>query len=228
MSSIINSILACESGQPLAPSNTRLTTGGVCQPRQSIFGKGHSRISGRIIFNFGSNIDNFKNGASELDLSGGWGAILDISATDIIELMQGGLHVCQENVKVHESYIMWSDVTANQEQLCYRHYALTDPKWSGSLVLRSKDINQLSGFRLEDISPDRVFHATVAAEVGEDTRIVYFYEAKLTGAKINVIMDDEPLPGLWPWPKKELANQGKSEESFDMGETPSGKSQDVQ
>jgi hypothetical protein len=45
---------------------------------------------------------------------------------------------------------------------------------------------------------------------------------------MNIILDDEPLPGLWPWPKKELDDGRKSEEdeegkdSFDMVESEVG------
>ncbi|RGP62349.1 hypothetical protein FSPOR_9395 [Fusarium sporotrichioides] len=115
--------------------------------------------------------------------------------------------------------------------LVYRHYSLTHPKWSGKLVVRSKDANILSAFRLEHMSADRVFQTFATAKIDNEKRTIYWYNSSLTGPKINVLLDGEPLLGLWPWPrprpKKELRDPRKIEESSEAVEARSRKSQDV-
>ncbi|PTD11132.1 hypothetical protein HYE67_010509 [Fusarium culmorum] len=222
MDSIINSLLNCiwptvqsyyrlsqhESGEPgqspaltnNAPSN--MSTG---QLPLNIFGNSHPLKPGRVVLKFASITKDFRNDTFTLDLDEGWIAVLDIEAKDVIGLMQEGLYVSDENTKVHENYIEWNNNTPDRVLRCYRHYTLTHPKWS------------VSGFRLEHLSADRVYHAFSTVKSGNDTRKVYWYDPPPKGPKINALLDGEPLPGLWPWPK-ELGAPGKSEESSDVVE----------
>lgn len=243
MDSIINSLLNCiwptaqsyyhlsqhESGEPgqspvltnNAPSY--MSTG---QLPLNVFGNSYPRKSGRIVLKFASITKDFRNDTFTLDLDEGWIAALDIEAKDVIGLMQEGLYVSEENAKVHENYIEWNNNTPDRVLRCYRHYTLTHPKWSGKLLVQSNDTNIVSGFRLEHLSADRVYHAFSTVKSGNDTRKVYWYDPPPKGPKINTLLDGEPLPGLWPWPK-ELGASGKSEESSDVVETQDRKSQDM-
>ncbi|QPC77156.1 hypothetical protein HYE68_007908 [Fusarium pseudograminearum] len=243
MDSIINSLLNCiwptaqsyyhlsqhESGEPgqspaltnNAPSN--MSTG---QLPLNIFGNSHPRKPGRVVLKFASITKDFRNDTFTLDLDEGWIAVLDIDAKDIIGLMQEGLYVSEENAKMHENYIEWSDNFPNRVLRCYRHFTLTHPKWSGKMSVQSNDSNIVSGFRMEHLSADRVYHAVSVIKSDNVERKVYWYDSPPNAPKINAILDDEPLPGLWPWPK-ELGTPGKSEESSDVVETQDRKSQDM-
>ncbi|GKU02329.1 hypothetical protein FLAG1_08965 [Fusarium langsethiae] len=247
MSSFIDSLLGCiwpteqsysqlsqfesrESRQSLASSNMHFPTGLLSQMHLKAVGNGHPRKSGDVVLHLASDTNDSGKEAFEVDLEGGWVAVLNITTINIIRLMRERLYVSQENVKLHKSYITCGNNSAGQEQLVYRHYSLTHPKWSGKLVVRSKDANILSAFRLEHMSADRVFQASATAKIDNEKRIVYWYNSSLTGPKINVLLNDEPLLRLWPWPrpKKELRDPKKIEESSEVVEARSRKSQDVE
>ncbi|KAM0300298.1 hypothetical protein ACHAPM_006610 [Fusarium culmorum] len=190
MDSIINSLLNCI--WPTVQSYYRLSQHESGEPGQlplNIFGNSHPLKPGRVVLKFASITKDFRNDTFTLDLDEGWIAVLDIEAKDVIGLMQEGLYVSDENTKVHENYIEWNNNTPDRVLRCYRHYTLTHPKWSGKLTVKS----------------------------GNDTRKVYWYDPPPKGPKINALLDGEPLPGLWPWPK-ELGAPGKSEESSDVVE----------
>ncbi|KAG8351802.1 hypothetical protein FVEN_g10199 [Fusarium venenatum] len=249
MSSFFNSLSGClwateqsysrlpqsesdEPGQSLPPANDatskyRSPTYGPSQWCENRFGKDQPPESWRILISFASNTNDIGEEAFELDLNGGWGALLDIVTTDIVGLMKEGLYVSQDDVKVHENYLTWTDSPQDQQKTYYRYYTLINSKWSGKLVVRSETLDSVVGSRLEHLSAERVYHASPAAIIGFDNNRVYYYEAASQGDRMNFILDDEPLPGLWPWPKKELDNRRDSEESFDMVEVQSRKSQDV-
>ncbi|KAM0544794.1 hypothetical protein ACHAO7_008703 [Fusarium culmorum] len=190
MDSIINSLLNCI--WPTVQSYYHLSQHESGEPGQlplNIFGNSHPLKPGRVVLKFASITKDFRNDTFTLDLDEGWIAVLDIEAKDVIGLMQEGLYVSDENTKVHENYIEWNNNTPDRVLRCYRHYTLTHPKWSGKLTVKS----------------------------GNDTRKVYWYDPPPKGPKINALLDGEPLPGLWPWPK-ELGAPGKSEESSDVVE----------
>ncbi|KAG8676791.1 hypothetical protein FPOAC1_002799 [Fusarium poae] len=214
-----------ESGEPgeslalanNATSQSRPPTNRASQLFENGFRNGHPPKSWRVILSFASNTDDIGKEGFKPDLNGGWDAALDIVTTDIVGLMKEGLYVSQDDVEVHENYITWTDNTEGRQRVYYRHYTLVHSKWSGKLVVQFRRLDNVPKFRVEHLSAEQVYHASAAATIEFDNR-VYYYEAGPPRDRMNFILDDEPLPGLWPWPKQELNNRRESEESFDMVE----------
>lgn len=62
----------------------------------------------------------------------------------------------------------------------------------------ARELSVLSAFRIEDLE-NNMF---VAGAKNERRRVVYFFDARDPESNFNVIYDDMPLEGWWPWPKK--------------------------
>ncbi|KXJ87127.1 hypothetical protein Micbo1qcDRAFT_179375 [Microdochium bolleyi] len=82
--------------------------------------------------------------------------------------------------------------------------------WAGKLAVYNNDIRELVQFRpTRDLSPDGIVHVHAS---NEPAQTEYYYEYNNAKDKIdsrerakccfNVIYDDRPLPGWWPWPEK--------------------------
>ncbi|RGP59001.1 hypothetical protein FLONG3_11314, partial [Fusarium longipes] len=80
-----------------------------------------------------------------------------------------------------------------------------DTNWSSRLDIVTTDIIGLMR------EAHRVFEVSVKAENGFEN-MAYHYNAFNPANNVNAVLDDEPLPGLWPWPKKELDSQEEGEE----------------
>lgn len=196
-----------------------LGTSPSCQytvdPSMARFGiEGRSPTSWQVLLYFASYCDNLRKGKPPNDPNSYWCADLDIITTDIVGLMREGLYVSQDNVKVQDNHVRWGRHPRDQTKwMWYRHYTLVHPKWSGRLVVQTVSFELASEFRLEHLSADGVYKARAQAMAGFDNS-VYWYEVRNPHAsRMNFILDDEPLPGLWPWPKKEP--DGQDEEGCD-------------
>jgi len=176
--------------------------------------EGRSPTSWQVLFYFASDCVDMREGTPGTELNLDWCADLDIIATDIVGLMREGLYVSRDTVKVQDNHVRWGKHPTDQTKwMWYRHYTLVHPKWSGQLVVRTTTFELTSKFRLEHLSADRVFKACARATTGFDNS-VYWYEVRNPhSSRMNFILDDEPLPGLWPWPKKEP--DGQEEEGCD-------------
>lgn len=162
-----------------------------------------------VLLKFGSYEEGVEKESFDIDLNTGWFAVLDITTTDIVGLMQEGLYVTQEILQVQDNKLQWKFWPAHQVTYFYRQFTLIHPKWSGELTVRTANVAVAKEFRLEHLSADRVHLAHANAMTGVENN-VYWYDPLLPVA-VNFILDDEPLPGLWPWPKKQLYGEGKIE-----------------
>ncbi|KAJ4133784.1 hypothetical protein NW768_005372 [Fusarium equiseti] len=170
--------------------------------------EGRSPTSWQVLLHFASDCEDLREGIPGSELKRDWSADLDIITTDIVGLMREGLYVSQDNVKVQDNHVRWEKHPADQTKwMFHRHYTLLHPQWSGRLVVRTMTFELASEFRLEHLSADGVYKAWARATTGSDNS-VYWYEIRNPHySRINFILDDEPLPGLWPWPKKERDGQ---------------------
>ncbi|KAM5370716.1 hypothetical protein ACJA88_009787 [Fusarium oxysporum] len=145
--------------------------------------------SWKVTLLFGSDPDLLREAISQVKLNIGWQARLELSTTDIIDLMRKGLYVSQENVIVQESCMTWK----------------------GNLVVTTLSCPVATNFRVEHLSADKIFRS-YASDVYRTQCWVYHFMINNPEVNANYILDDTPLKGLWPWPRNEHVIQEREEE----------------
>ncbi|KAI8713007.1 hypothetical protein NCS52_01243800 [Fusarium sp. LHS14.1] len=159
---------------------------------------GSSPVLGRVVFTFGQNIDELRNGTS-FDQLTGWTASLDLVTRDVPSMMRDGLFLTQGNVDEKENHVKQTH-TKGIGNLHNRCYTVTSSTWSGHLYVCAATVRPVANFRLHHLSADKVFTASVGNH-GGDT--VYRYDVRRPENNANYMYDDMPMEGLWPWPRKE-------------------------
>ncbi|KAI1382989.1 uncharacterized protein F4822DRAFT_421786 [Hypoxylon trugodes] len=154
-------------------------------------------------------------GAAGPNRNSPWFAQLNVRCKDITELMRDGFHVTEENVlwnegKIGDTTDIYTDFDMSfVNQICEsgkirtREYVLRDtqsnpPRWTAFLQVHAETDAVLSNFRLGRISAANVHGAQA---FGANGRIVYNYSALSPANSFNIIYDDMPMEGLWPWPR---------------------------
>ncbi|KIL95985.1 hypothetical protein FAVG1_00724 [Fusarium avenaceum] len=146
-----------------------------------------------------------------IDKATGWFGHIDIETADIVGLMQEGLFLSQENVKVQESYITPFYSRKLKTWYWERHFTLVDPKWSGGMLVRSWNSTVPSKFRIEHLTADHVYAAEVVDAV-KTNNWYYTFRREAPGNNANYILEDTMMEGLWPWPRKDLEFEGGTQE----------------
>ncbi|KAF5537047.1 actin-binding FH2 [Fusarium mexicanum] len=156
---------------------------------------------------FGSDPDLLRQEPPVVQMDTGWEAHLKLSTIDIVGLMREGLYVSEDNVIVQESCLTMHPDPQEYQTHCYdRHFALSGPGWEGNLVVTTLGLPVASGFRVEHLSADKVFLCKARDLSKEGSRAYHFL---INGEEnANYILDDTPLEGLWPWPRKEPTAHG--------------------
>ncbi|KAH7244149.1 uncharacterized protein BKA55DRAFT_541064 [Fusarium redolens] len=161
---------------------------------------------------FGSDPELLREAIPQMKLDTGWEAHLELSTTDIVGLMREGLHVSQGNVNVQESCLTMRPDPQECQMYCYdRHFTLSGPSWKGNLVVTTLSLPIANNFRVEHLSADQVFRS-LACDVSKGENWVYIFLIDKSEDNANYILDDTPLEGLWPWPRKEHIIQGMKQE----------------
>ena len=141
-----------------------------------------------------------------------WEAQLLLWTADIAKLMREGLHLSATNFCEDEGALM-----DNQTDKIIPYFPLVGqrcdfvrrcvlqgpgpkPSWEGILIVFANDYGKITRFRPHDLSPDSVYRAVGINKHRED---VYGYSYRVPASRSNMIYDDMPLEGWWPWPKKE-------------------------
>lgn len=164
--------------------------------------------------------DSFNGIYPIIDKATGWFGHIDIETADIVGLMQEGLFLSQENVKVQESYITPFYSQKLKMWYCDRHFTLVDQRWSGTMLVRATNSRVTSKFRIEHLTADRVY----AAEVVDAVKVnnwYYTFSREVPESNANYILEDTMMEGLWPWPRKDLEFEGGPQEEdgkFEEGE----------
>ncbi|KXJ84985.1 hypothetical protein Micbo1qcDRAFT_181203 [Microdochium bolleyi] len=92
--------------------------------------------------------------------------------------------------------------------------------WAGKLAVYAKEMREAVDFQpTGDLSPDRTIHVHASNEPAR-TEFNYKYNdakettvtQKLAESCFNIIYDDMPLPGWWPWPEKYSNGAGTGDE----------------
>jgi hypothetical protein len=147
------------------------------------------------------------------DNGSSWVALLWISCKDIFTTMKQGLYFSQENIDPLRSRLfIGTNSTAYLKKQGYSHmreYFLIDlaedPQWYGSLKVFTRGLNDLSEFRIYDMTID---HIVIANGFDKNESHIYQYNRWYPQKNINIIYDDMPLMGWWPWPRAPLSRTG--------------------
>ncbi|KAF5000495.1 hypothetical protein FGRMN_1662 [Fusarium graminum] len=135
----------------------------------------------------------------EIDTKTGWFAELNLDTPDIVSLMRDGLYVTENDVDISKNHTVLKLCNRFMRRMYHRYYTLNGANYSGHLIVRAIDIKDTTHFRIRDLSCDKIVTAMVH---GEEGQLVYQW-SYLHAIRANNILDDTPLEGLWPWPKRE-------------------------
>ncbi|KAF4450285.1 hypothetical protein F53441_6568 [Fusarium austroafricanum] len=163
---------------------------------------------------FGSNAESLRKGSGVIDLNIGWYAHLSISTSNIVGLMQEELHLSQDNVQVQDNHLTYSYSEKGRCWHVQRHYTLAGPQWSAKLLVWTFKLSVAVGFRIEHLSVDKVYLAH-CSDTTKSKNLVYFFELRTPENNMNIILDETPMAGLWPWPKQEQDVEGKNHNEDD-------------
>ncbi|KAM0488761.1 hypothetical protein ACHAP7_000807 [Fusarium lateritium] len=142
----------------------------------------------------------------------GWFGHVTIETADIVGLMQEGLFLKQENVKVNESYITPVFIRTQAQWYWDRHFTLVDPKWTGTMVVRTAYSPVTSQFRIEHLTADHVSSANVV-DAYRTNHWYYCFTRCAPHVNANYVLEDTMMEGLWPWPRKDMdCEEGPQEE----------------
>ncbi|KAM0315835.1 hypothetical protein ACHAPQ_011490 [Fusarium lateritium] len=141
----------------------------------------------------------------------GWFGHVIIETADIVGLMQEGLFLKQENLKVQESYVTPVFVQKQGQWYWDRHFTLVDPKWSGTMIVRAANSTVTSKFRIEHLTVDHVSNVEVV-DAAKPNHWYYFFTSSAPEANANYVLEDTTMKGLWPWPRKDLESEGGAQE----------------
>ncbi|KAF5568148.1 hypothetical protein FNAPI_368 [Fusarium napiforme] len=159
-----------------------------------------------------SDPDILREEVPMVNLTVGWQAQLVLHTSDIIGLMREGLHVSQHNVIVQENCLTMRPYQQEHNKYYYdRHFALTGPSWKGNLVVTTLSCPVATNFRVEHLSPDKVYRCYVSDDSKTECW-AYNFAIEKPDLNANYILDDTPLKGLWPWPRKEPFPRGMEKE----------------
>ncbi|KAF5021874.1 hypothetical protein F66182_6101 [Fusarium sp. NRRL 66182] len=152
-----------------------------------------------LTFLFTSDPDTLRT-TRRINTRVGWRALMIITTHDIVGLMRDGLYLSQDNVQPERSFIKQCWWPTNQEWSYLRCYAVVDPKWSGHLIVQTLHLQNALQFRVSHLSEDKVAHAHV---LNKKKNLVYSYDVDHPENNGNYILEDTPMEGLWPWPRRE-------------------------
>ncbi|KAF6823372.1 hypothetical protein CPLU01_11453 [Colletotrichum plurivorum] len=170
-----------------------------------------------------------------------WTAELVLSTRDLPRLMREGLHWTAANVHPEMSVLdpepeLEKDKNKSRKKpkTMVRSYFISDLgkdcNWAGFLMVHARD-EVLTQFRVSDLRPHMILRAIAwntvyrsefrgnsqkagrSADPAEE--VAYFYDSFDPKNNINVIYDDMPLEGRWPWPKKAFGegDEGEAEKT---------------
>ncbi|KAF5245322.1 hypothetical protein FANTH_7444 [Fusarium anthophilum] len=168
--------------------------------------------SWKVDLTFGSDPEMLGGATTLANLTIGWEAHLVLYTSDIVGLMRKGLYVSKENVILKESCLTMSPCQPELKTYYYnRHFTLTGPSWKGNLVVTTLSCPIATNFRVEHLSADKVSRC-YASDISKTQCWAYNFTIDKPEVNANYILDDTPLEGLWPWPRKERITQDMEKE----------------
>ncbi|KAI1364661.1 hypothetical protein F5Y08DRAFT_339419 [Xylaria arbuscula] len=148
-----------------------------------------------------------------------WVAVLEAKCSDIPRLMREGFYWDASNIIKEESYIEFGakwPILNLWKSLPKRSYSLSDKHWTASLTIEASDLTTLYDFDINRLTRQTVKSVSATNQNQQET---YGYNAPMSVNWLfittyipmrgfNVIYDNKPLEGAWPWPSKEHKGRG--------------------
>ncbi|KAM3449903.1 hypothetical protein MY3296_006513 [Beauveria thailandica] len=198
-------------------------------PRDTDPKTGHFEGGGRVIFGFVDDINNSRvKGLSayrkiRLDMltSVPWYAELTLKVKDVAVLLKSGLFWTEANIDPTNNFFDHRNdapyfVRFNLRNSHSRFYELRDTEpaqWHGTLMVRARAMSTLRQFRPSQLSLANVRYVTATNPHGQT---VYHFDSADRDRCFSAILDDTPLEGWWPWPKKEDTDDDSTQEDLDV------------
>ncbi|KAI1263240.1 hypothetical protein F5Y18DRAFT_429329 [Xylariaceae sp. FL1019] len=134
-----------------------------------------------------------------------WCAQLLVKCDDLPRLMREGFHWSLTNIVREDGFaepFKDPDGGIKTRFTVVRTYYLRDlnykPLWTAKLIVHSVSSDALRAFRPADLSHNNVRYLRGWNKFGQP---VYVYSTEHPTFNINAIYDEEPLSGIWPWPR---------------------------
>lgn len=137
-----------------------------------------------------------------------WVAKMQVKCSDVPRLMREGFHWSSSNV-INEDGFTDKNFTILEYPLNKRewghnrHYFLKDlhepPRWIATIEVIALRLKTLSLFDLRQLSPEKNSYTKALTD---DRKQIYQYHYSNPDDCFNVIYNDTPLGGQWPWPKE--------------------------
>ncbi|KAI1357540.1 hypothetical protein F5Y08DRAFT_352242 [Xylaria arbuscula] len=158
----------------------------------------------------------FSPDPSDRTLKQDWIGVMHVKCDSVARLMREGFHWDKTNVMLEEGWIDWEPhgpgYPMRQDGRLWsvvRHYAIEDLdyslRWIAHLKIFPLDPVTLYRFNIGKLSSENVHSARVTNLDGD---VIYRWYPQSPEHCFNLVYDDMPLEGWWPWPKEE---QGEKE-----------------
>ncbi|KAI1500404.1 hypothetical protein F5X99DRAFT_239047 [Biscogniauxia marginata] len=144
-----------------------------------------------------------------------WFGQIIVKCDDVPLLMREGFQWTTENIIREEGFIenIRPQLAGLGKPNCpctiTRNWFLRDlqqpSRWTAHLQVHARDVETVSRIRLDSWTTDMVRLVTAA---GLSDKIIYHFDAKKPLYAYNVIYDDMPLKGWWPWLKQDQQTKG--------------------
>ncbi|OAA38970.1 hypothetical protein BBO_06823 [Beauveria brongniartii RCEF 3172] len=185
---------------------------------------------GRVIFGFLDDINNdwvkelcsIKKCKYDILAIVPWYAELTLKVKDVAVLLKSGLFWTEANIDPTNNYFddrklapHLSSERFNLGNSYGRFYELRDTEpaqWHGTLMVRAHAISTLHQFRPSQLSLANVLYVTAKNRHGQT---VYHFDSTDRDLCFSAILDDTPLEGWWPWPKKEDTDDDSTQKDLD-------------
>ncbi|KAM3484231.1 hypothetical protein MY8738_002350 [Beauveria namnaoensis] len=184
---------------------------------------------GRVVFGFLDDINYyqmkrlplFKRLRFDRLSSVPWYAELTLQVKDVAVLLKSGLFWTEANIDPRNNFFddsiaphlsnEWIDPVNSYG----RFYELRDTEpaqWHGTLMVRAHSLSTLRQFRPSQLSLANVRYVTARSPHGQT---VYHFNSDDSDRCFNAILEDTPLKGRWPWPKKEDTDDDSTHGAMD-------------
>ncbi|KAF1730013.1 hypothetical protein CRV24_009470 [Beauveria bassiana] len=191
---------------------------------------GHFEGGGRVIFGFLDDINYFrlkglpllKGLRFDMLSSVPWYAELTLQVKDVAVLLKSGLFWTEANIDPTNNFFDDRKVAShlgsewlNPIDSYGRFYELRDTEpaqWHGTLMVRAHSLSTLRQFRPSQLSLANVRYVTAKNPHGQT---VYHFNSDDSDRCFNAILEDTPLKGWWPWPKKEDTDDDSTQGAMD-------------
>lgn len=126
------------------------------------------------------------------------------------KLMKKGLHLNKKNAKTRDNFIVYHNDPAwisRSDWKVIRSYKMSDEwffgegNWTAVVWVYANALDPVANFRITDLTSENCAQAKAW-----NRHLMYFYDKNSPELNINTLLDDQPMEGIWPWPRSEQSS----------------------